>query len=145
MPTEHTDNIDILLKSFYTQIAVCLVVELGIVVAIIEIKSHPKRYSRPLKLPLTPARAAHLWHSQDLSGRSIWCMGAGKRWLNASHTRLGRERRYVKGRGGKDEVFSRTWTAMPKRVNYRSRHDPIKKETFAHGLGPLGGLLLSPT
>jgi hypothetical protein len=46
---------------------------------------------------------------------------------------------------GKRRVFSCTWTAMPKRVNYRFRHDPIKKETFAHGPGALGGLLLSPT
>ena len=53
MPTEHTDNIDILLKSFYTQLAVCLVVELGIVVAIIEIKSleHRKKLRYSSQLP----------------------------------------------------------------------------------------------
>ena len=53
MPTEHIDNIDILLKSFYTQIAVCLVVELAIVVAIIEIKSleHRKKLRYSSQLP----------------------------------------------------------------------------------------------
>ena len=53
MPTEHIDNIDILLKSLYTQIAVCLVVELAIVVAIIEIKSleHRKKLRYSSQLP----------------------------------------------------------------------------------------------
>jgi uncharacterized protein with PQ loop repeat len=62
--TDHIDNIGILLKSFYTQIAVSLVVDLGMFVALLEVKSleHRKKLRYSSQLPqIKTAKETDKW------------------------------------------------------------------------------------